>query len=152
MATEYLPEGTLVPLTCKIVPLSNDDIVKKGSSDDDLISAGESFSLVNENRNVSPLFKFENLRNTVPFSSTKGYLLIIAVLLGAFISMSISMFIPSKSIDGSKIETRTLADGNKISIDTDSTKPAERQQGFFRKYFGGVVDFLISKLYFDNCY
>ena len=38
----------------------------------------------------------------------------------------------------SKIETRTLADGNKISIDTDSTKPAERQQGFFRKYFGGV--------------
>ena len=106
LATEYLPEGTLVPLTCKIVPLSNDDIVKKGSSDDDLISAGESFSLVNENRNVSPLFKFENLRNTVPFSSTKGYLLIIAVLLGAFISMSISMFIPSKSIDGSKIETR----------------------------------------------
>ena len=42
----------------------------------------------------------------------------------------------------SKIETRTLADGNKISIDTDSTKPAERQQGFFRKYFGGVGTYM----------
>lgn len=90
LATEYLPEETLVPLTCKIVPLSNDRIVKKVSSDDDQLSAGESFSLVNENRKVSPIFKFENLRETVPFSSTKGYLLIVAVLLGALISMSFS--------------------------------------------------------------
>ena len=38
----------------------------------------------------------------------------------------------------SKIEKRTLADGNNISIDSDETKAAEHDQGFFRKYFGGV--------------
>ncbi len=38
----------------------------------------------------------------------------------------------------SKIETRTLADGNDISIDSDVTQAAERDDGFFRKYFGGV--------------
>ncbi|MBR2137391.1 MAG: outer membrane protein assembly factor BamE [Alphaproteobacteria bacterium] len=37
-----------------------------------------------------------------------------------------------------KIEKRTLQDGNDISIDSDETKPADRQVGFFRKYFGGV--------------
>lgn len=37
-----------------------------------------------------------------------------------------------------KIERRTLADGNNIAIDTNETKPADRQVGFFRKYFGGV--------------
>lgn len=38
----------------------------------------------------------------------------------------------------SRIEKLSLADGNDISIDTDTTETAERQQGFFRKYFGGV--------------
>jgi len=38
----------------------------------------------------------------------------------------------------SKLETRTLADGNDISIDSDVTQAAERDDGFFRKYFGGV--------------
>lgn len=38
----------------------------------------------------------------------------------------------------SKIDKRTLADANKISIDSDETKPADRELGFFRKYFGGV--------------
>ncbi|MBP5352484.1 MAG: outer membrane protein assembly factor BamE [Alphaproteobacteria bacterium] len=38
----------------------------------------------------------------------------------------------------SKIEKRTLADGNDLSIDKDVTQATERQQGFFRKYFGGV--------------
>ena len=42
----------------------------------------------------------------------------------------------------SKIETKTLADGNTITIDSDSTQPAERQQGFFRKYFGGVGSYM----------
>jgi len=38
----------------------------------------------------------------------------------------------------SKIDKRTLADANNISIDSDETKPADRELGFFRKYFGGV--------------
>lgn len=38
----------------------------------------------------------------------------------------------------SKIDKRTLEDGNDIKIDSDVTKAAEREQGFFRKYFGGV--------------
>ncbi len=42
----------------------------------------------------------------------------------------------------SKIETRTLADGNNISIDTDETKPTDRDEGFFRKYFGGVGQYM----------
>ncbi|MBQ9271021.1 MAG: outer membrane protein assembly factor BamE [Alphaproteobacteria bacterium] len=37
-----------------------------------------------------------------------------------------------------QITKRTLADGNNISIDNDETKPADRELGFFRKYFGGV--------------
>ena len=41
----------------------------------------------------------------------------------------------------SKIDTRTLEEGNKIAIDTDETQPAERQLGFFRKYFGGVGNY-----------
>lgn len=42
----------------------------------------------------------------------------------------------------SKIETRTLADANNISVDKDVTESAERQQGFFRKYFGGVGSYM----------
>ena len=38
----------------------------------------------------------------------------------------------------SKIDRRTLEDGNNIKIDTDETQAAERELGFFRKYFGGV--------------
>ena len=38
----------------------------------------------------------------------------------------------------SRIDKRTLADANDIAIDTDETKATEREQGFFRKYFGGV--------------
>ena len=38
----------------------------------------------------------------------------------------------------SKIETKTLADGNNIAIDKDLTESTEREQGFFKKYFGGV--------------
>ena len=38
----------------------------------------------------------------------------------------------------SKIESRTLADGNNISIDSDETKLTDRDDGFFRKYFGGA--------------
>ncbi|MEE6207929.1 MAG: outer membrane protein assembly factor BamE [Alphaproteobacteria bacterium] len=38
----------------------------------------------------------------------------------------------------SKIDTRTLADGNNIAIDGDKTLAADRKQGFFQKYFGGV--------------
>jgi len=41
----------------------------------------------------------------------------------------------------SKIDTRSLADGNNISIDTDETKLTERKLGFFRKYFGGVGNY-----------
>ena len=36
-----------------------------------------------------------------------------------------------------KIEKLSLADGNNIKIDKDVTNATEREQGFFRKYFGG---------------
>lgn len=42
----------------------------------------------------------------------------------------------------SKIETRTLEDGNNISIDTDETSAADRDDGFFKKYFGGVGTYM----------
>ena len=38
----------------------------------------------------------------------------------------------------SRIETRTLADGNDIAVDSDVTRLTDRDDGFFRKYFGGV--------------
>lgn len=42
----------------------------------------------------------------------------------------------------SKIETRTLEDGNNIAIDQDETKMTDRNEGFFRKYFGGVGQYI----------
>ncbi len=41
-----------------------------------------------------------------------------------------------------KIEKLSLADGNNIKIDTDVTNATEREQGFFRKYFGGVGSYM----------
>ena len=41
-----------------------------------------------------------------------------------------------------KIDERSLEDGNKINIDTDSTPTASHEQGFFRKYFGGVGSYM----------
>ncbi len=38
----------------------------------------------------------------------------------------------------SKIEKLSLADGNNLKIDTNTTQTMEQEQGFFRKYFGGV--------------
>lgn len=42
----------------------------------------------------------------------------------------------------SKIEKFDLADGNNIKIDPDETKTANSNVGFFRKYFGGVGQYL----------
>lgn len=42
----------------------------------------------------------------------------------------------------SKIEKLNLADGNKLPIDTDTTQTTEQEQGFFRKYFGGVGTYM----------
>lgn len=42
----------------------------------------------------------------------------------------------------SKIEKLSLADGNNIKIDKDVTNATEREQGFFRKYFGGVGSYM----------
>lgn len=42
----------------------------------------------------------------------------------------------------SKIEQLTLADGNNITVDTDITQSVEQEQGFFRKYFGGVGSYM----------
>ncbi|MBO6281906.1 MAG: outer membrane protein assembly factor BamE [Alphaproteobacteria bacterium] len=42
----------------------------------------------------------------------------------------------------SKIDTRTMADGNNIAIDQDKTLSADRKQGFFQKYFGGVGTYM----------
>ena len=41
-----------------------------------------------------------------------------------------------------KIEKLTLVDGNDIKVDTDITKATEQEQGFFRKYFGGVGTYM----------
>ena len=42
----------------------------------------------------------------------------------------------------SKIEKLSLVDGNKLPIDTDITQTTEQEQGFFRKYFGGVGTYM----------
>ena len=42
----------------------------------------------------------------------------------------------------SKIEKYDLSDANNIKIDTDETPTASAQIGFFRKYFGGVGQYL----------
>ena len=42
----------------------------------------------------------------------------------------------------SKIEKFDLADGNDIGIDGGETKTADSNVGFFRKYFGGVGQYL----------
>ena len=42
----------------------------------------------------------------------------------------------------SKIEQLTLADGNNLKVDTDITQSVEQEQGFFRKYFGGVGSYM----------
>ena len=42
----------------------------------------------------------------------------------------------------SKIEKLSLADGNKLPIDMDITQTTEQEQGFFRKYFGGVGTYM----------
>mgnify|MGYP004499167209 FL=1 len=42
----------------------------------------------------------------------------------------------------SKIEKLNLADGNKLPIDSDITQTTEQEQGFFRKYFGGVGTYM----------
>ncbi len=41
-----------------------------------------------------------------------------------------------------KIEQLTLADGNNLKVDTDITQSVEQEQGFFRKYFGGVGSYM----------
>lgn len=41
-----------------------------------------------------------------------------------------------------KIEKLSLADGNNIKIDKNVTNATEREQGFFRKYFGGVGSYM----------
>lgn len=42
----------------------------------------------------------------------------------------------------SKIEKFDLSDGNNIKIDSDETQTAASNVGFFRKYFGGVGQYL----------
>ena len=42
----------------------------------------------------------------------------------------------------SKIERLNLADGIYLSLDTDTTQTTEQEQGFFRKYFGGVGTYM----------
>ena len=42
----------------------------------------------------------------------------------------------------SKIEKRTLDDANDITINKDETKSADHEIGFFRKYFGGVGNYM----------
>jgi len=42
----------------------------------------------------------------------------------------------------SKIDSKTLADGHNIVIDNEETQATEREQGFFKKYFGGVGSYM----------
>ncbi len=91
LAVEYLPEHTSVPLTCKIQSLGRDQLsieqdgVIAGTN---RIAAGNRLILKNDNRNLSPVFTFENLRDckSVPFTSQHGYWLILTALICAGIS------------------------------------------------------------------
>lgn len=40
------------------------------------------------------------------------------------------------------VERKTLTDGNDISVDKDVTETTERKLGFWRKYFGGVGEYI----------
>ena len=97
LAIEYLPEETMVPLKCKIQPVSNDYLSFNSKKGNNILSDGDKFVLHNDSRNQSPVFRFVNIRENVPFSTAKGYLLILAALLGAFFSMLVG---------GRKYETR----------------------------------------------
>lgn len=106
---QYLPEKTLTPLVCKIQSLDNNVPIAlngDGYSPITQLSAGDSFVLKQKNRELSPVFSFENLRNSsiVRFTTQKGYLLIFAVLLGVFISISFNKARKQRPLDG-KVET-----------------------------------------------
>lgn len=91
LAVEYLPEHTSVPLTCKIQSLGRDQlsIEQDGTiTETNRITADNRLILTNKNRNLSPVFTFENLRDceSVPFTSQHGYWLILTALICAGIS------------------------------------------------------------------
>lgn len=91
LAVEYLPEHTSVPLTCKIQSLGRDqlNILQDGViAGTNRIAAGNRLILSNKSRNLSPVFTFENLRDSknVPFTSQHGYWLILTALICAGIS------------------------------------------------------------------
>ncbi|MBQ8607423.1 MAG: hypothetical protein IJ417_04435 [Bacteroidaceae bacterium] len=91
LAVEYLPEHTSVPLTCKIQSLGRDQlsIEQDGTiTETNRITADNRLILTNKNRNLSPVFTFENLRDSqsVPFTSQRGYWLILTALICAGIS------------------------------------------------------------------
>lgn len=99
-ALEYLPEKSVVPLKCKMQLLGDEQLDRSVYSEDGnvkLLKGGDRLRLNNKHRYLSPDFEFVNLRETAPFSTTKGYWLVFAVLLGAGLS-----FLASRG----KVETR----------------------------------------------
>ncbi len=90
LALEYLPEETLVPLTCKLQMLSSDKaLVTRGGGmvESRKLAAGDCLFLQHDSRDVTPMFVMENMRHKAPFSSRCGYLMILTVLLCAGFSL-----------------------------------------------------------------
>ena len=106
---QYLPEHTLTPLTCKIQSLDDNlpvSLSGDGYSEIEQLSAGDSFVLRQKGRNLSPIFSFDNLRNSaiVPFKTIEGYVLIFAVLVGVFISSILNKLKKEVKVNA-KVET-----------------------------------------------
>lgn len=90
-AIEYLPEESRTALTCKMQfydgaePGSTLSRRKDGTY---LLHAGDSFTVEQPGRYVSPVFELVDFRSTVPFSAQKGYLLILLLMAMAGISLA----------------------------------------------------------------
>lgn len=88
-ALQYLPERCTTPFKCKIQLLGDEKFYRPGGNTVNgatLLSGGDKFTLENDSRYLCPDFELVNMRNTAPFDTTKGYLLVFAVLLGAGVS------------------------------------------------------------------
>lgn len=90
LAIEYLPERTNVPLCCKIQTLGDDTLLflhRFNNKEATVLAKGDTFLLRNPHRALSPRFTFQDFRECVPFTSRKGYILILLALVMAGISM-----------------------------------------------------------------
>lgn len=89
-ALEYLPEQTRVPLVCKMQLYDNETTNSLTARKDGtyLLTAGNRIVLSRVGRYLDPVFQLQDFRSSVPFQSTKGYMLILFVLFAAGISLA----------------------------------------------------------------